>query len=125
MDLIIGGAYQGKTDWARAQYHLTDEDIYVCENDVRPDLSRPCVTHLEHFALSCLRRGEEPAEVLLKNKKLWEKSVLICNDINCGIVPMEAETRAWREACGRMLNALSSQAEHVYRIFCGLPLELK
>ena len=125
MDLIIGGAYQGKTDWAKEKFGLTESDIFVCEDGAEAEFDRPCTTHLERFALTCLRAGREPAEVLLEQKERWKDAVLICDDTNCGVVPMEAETRAWREACGRMLNALSPEAEHVWRIFCGLPLKLK
>lgn len=125
MELVIGGAYQGKTDWAKAQYGLSEADISICENGAEADLRAPCVTHLERFALTCLRAGIEPAEALLECKAQWQHHVLICDDINCGVVPMDAETRAWREACGRMLNRLAKEADSVYRIFCGLPLQLK
>ena len=69
--------------------------------------------------------GEEPKTVLLQQRDDWKDSVLICDDISCGVVPLDAETRAWREACGRMLSALSMEAETVTRIFCGLPQRLK
>ena len=125
MNLIIGGAYQGKTDWAKARFGLDDGAVFVCENGRDVDFSKPCITHLERFALDCLRQGKEPKDELFAHRAQWENAVLICDDTNCGVVPMEAETRAWREACGRMLNALSPEAEHVWRIFCGLALELK
>lgn len=125
MHLIIGGAFQGKTDWAKAQFDLTDADILECTEDRDVDFSRPCVTHLERFALYCLRQGQEPKGVLLQEKDGWKNSVLICDDISCGVVPLDAEDRAWREACGRMLNDLSIQAETVTRMFCGLPQRLK
>ena len=125
MHLIIGGAFQGKTDWAKAQFDLTDADILECTEDRDVDFSRPCVTHLERFVLYCLRQGQEPKGVLLQEKDGWKDSVLICDDISCGVVPLDAEDRAWREACGRMLNDLSIQAETVTRMFCGLPQRLK
>ena len=125
MHLIIGGAYQGKIDWAKAQFSIAEEDIFCCEEDRAAVLSARCITHLERFALYCLRQGLEPASVLENNQNLWENSILICNDISCGVVPLDAETRAWREACGRMLGMLSRKAETVTRIFCGLPQRLK
>lgn len=30
MELILGGVYQGKLDYARNSYALTDEDIFIC-----------------------------------------------------------------------------------------------
>ena len=125
MHLIIGGAFQGKTDWAKAQFSLDDGEIFECSEEADACLSAPCITHLERFALYCLRQGLEPAEVLEQRAEAWKNSVLICDDISCGVVPLEAETRAWREACGRMLNALSRRADTVTRIFCGLPQRLK
>ena len=70
-----------------------------------------------------MRTGKEPAEEL-KALDLSEK-ILICEDISCGVVPMDAEAREWREAVGRMNAMLASKAERVTRLFCGLPLELK
>ena len=32
MDLIIGGAYQGKLDYARERFHLETEDLAFYEN---------------------------------------------------------------------------------------------
>ena len=66
---------------------------------------------------------EKPADVL-GGLDLSEK-ILICEDISCGVVPMDAEAREWREAVGRMNAVLAAQADTVTRIFCGLPLELK
>ena len=125
MHLIIGGAFQGKTDWAKAQFDLTDADILECTEQTLPDFSAKCVTHLERFVLYCLRQGQEPKAVLAQRAEGWKNSVLICDDISCGVVPLDAEDRAWREACGRMLNDLSIQAETVTRMFCGLPQRLK
>jgi adenosyl cobinamide kinase/adenosyl cobinamide phosphate guanylyltransferase len=33
--------------------------------------------------------------------------------------------REWREAHGRMMNALSREADGVVRLFCGIPQVLK
>ena len=56
---------------------------------------------------------------------LDEQTILICDDISCGVVPMDKEVRAWREATGRAINALAAQADRVVRVFCGLPMVLK
>ena len=125
MHLIIGGAFQGKTDWAKAHFGLEDTDIFEYQPGCTPSFSAPCITHLERFVLDCLRRGEDPRQVLLEYKYLWQDSVLICEDISCGVVPIDGELRAWREACGRLLSMLSARAETVTRLFCGLPQRLK
>lgn len=122
MVLIIGGAYQGKTEYAKKTYSLQDADIFTCENtDIDPNAR--AIRHLERFALACVRAGKEPAEVL-RALDLSDK-ILICEDISCGVVPMDAVEREWREAVGRMNAMLAAKAERVTRLFCGLPLELK
>lgn len=122
MDLIIGGAYQGKTDYAKEKFALTDGEIAVCETQT-PDLTARCLCHLERFALACVKAGKEPAQVLAGCD--LQGKVLICDDISCGVVPIDAETREWREAVGRMTAALAARADTVTRVFCGLPLVLK
>lgn len=122
MVLIIGGAYQGKTEYAKKTYSLQDADIFTCEN-TGIDPNARAIRHLERFALACVRAGKEPAEVL-KAIDLSDK-ILICEDISCGVVPMDAVEREWREAVGRMNAMLAAKAERVTRLFCGLPLELK
>ena len=122
MVLIIGGAYQGKTEYAKKTYSLQDADIFTCEN-TGIDPNARAIRHLERFALACVRAGKEPAEVL-RALDLSDK-ILICEDISCGVVPMDAVEREWREAVGRMNAMLAAKAARVTRLFCGLPLELK
>ena len=122
MILIIGGAYQGKTEYAKKTYGLQDADIFTCENtDIDPNAR--AIRHLERFALACVRARKEPAEVL--NAIDLSDKILICEDISCGVVPMDAVEREWREAVGRMNAMLAAKAARVTRLFCGLPLELK
>ena len=122
MVLIIGGAYQGTTEYAKKTYSLQDADIFTCEN-TGIDTNARVIRHLERFALACVRAGKEPAEAL-RALDLSDK-ILICEDISCGVVPMDAVEREWREAVGRMNAMLAAKAERVTRLFCGLPLELK
>lgn len=122
MHLIIGGAYQGKTDYARAQYSLADEDIYTCCGEEIPQDAK-ALCHLERFARACAAQGRSAVAAW---KELGISSeVVICDDVFCGIVPMEPEERLWREETGRLLTAIAADAARVTRIFCGLPMELK
>lgn len=124
MNLIIGGAYQGKRDFAKKTYSLTDSDIYTCRGS-EIDFSLPCIDHIEEFALACVREGIDPLAFFQANRAAWQGSVLICQDIFCGVVPMEAELRAWRNSTGQLCQYLSREAQRVSRIFCGLEQRLK
>ena len=119
MDLIIGGAYQGKETYAREHYALEDGDVFACDEDGEPDYSKRCICHLERYVLSCIRKGTEPV------CPFREDAVVLCTDISCGVVPTDEEIRAWREAVGRLVCSLAGRAEHVTRLFCGIPQVLK
>ena len=113
MDLIIGGAYQGKCTFAAEKYRLTAADI--C--DLAADAPAParCYVHLEALT----RRGQAAEALPL----LLAAEVVVAREIGSGVVPIDAGERAWRERHGRLLRQLAESAGHVYRVFCGLTEE--
>ena len=123
MIFVFGGAHQGRGEFVRG---LGYSEIRTADEETRiPDFSTGAVRGLEHWALGCVQRGEEPAALLAATEDAWRDCALIGTDFSCGVVPMDAETRAWREANGRLNNYLAQRAERVVRMFCGLPQELK
>lgn len=125
MHLVIGGAYQGKLRWAAAHFQLSDADIFTCTDSAPVDFSRRCIYHLEAFALGCARRKDDPIGIFRAAYPAWADSIFICEDIFCGVVPIERESRAWREAAGQLATYLADRAETVTRLFCGLEQRLK
>lgn len=124
MVLIIGGAYQGKLQYAKEAYGLGDGDIFTCAGR-EIDFSKRCIYKLEEYVYACTQAGEDPRAYLEENKEKWADSVILCRDIFCGVVPMEADQRAWRQETGRLCQYLSKEADSVIRIFCGLEQRLK
>ena len=53
------------------------------------------------------------------------EGVVICDEVGCGVVPMDREERAWREQVGRTCCRLAERAAAVYRVTCGLGVRLK
>lgn len=125
MNLIIGGAYQGKLDYARKKFSLSDTQIFHCTDNSNINFNLACIDHIENFVLYCLRQELDAIEIFRENKSMWQDSILVSNDIFCGVVPLSAEARAWRDATGRLLAYLSQEAKTVTRIFCGLEQKLK
>ena len=125
MELIIGGAYQGKTEYAKAAFGLNDSDIFVCDKDGNIDFSKRCISHIERFSFWCVEHGIEPADYFFEHAENAENLIVISDDISCGVVPIDKTERAWREANGRLLIHLSKESEHVTRVFCGLSQRLK
>ena len=125
MDFIIGGAYQGKLNCARNTFAVQDNEIFTCteENDI--EFGARCIDKIEEFTLWCVRNGKDATEIFKENRGKWADSVLICQDIFCGVVPLGADMRAWRDMTGRLCAYLSEEAASVTRMFCGLEQRLK
>ena len=124
MKLIIGGAYQGKRDFAKAAFSLTESDIFTCTGE-EIDFSAPCIDKIEEFTLACVKAGADPVELFRQTREQWKDSILICQDIFCGVVPVDAQLRQWRQETGRLCQYLTRNADSVSRIFCGLEQKLK
>lgn len=113
MVLIVGGLGAGKRAYAQT--------LGYTPRQMSPRLEAPCPVLYDLQALV-------PVEVdgwhaLLP--ALLQKEVLICNEVGCGVVPIDAKERLWREEVGRLCIALARRATHVVRIQCGLPIALK
>ena len=124
MTLIIGGAYQGKLEFAREAFSLGEDDVFTCSG-TEIDFSRPCINALEEFTLACVRQGLDPVAYLQSHRAQWENTVFICQDLFCGVVPVDTELRSWRHTTGLVCQYLSREAARVSRIFCGLEQRLK
>ena len=125
MILVFGGAYQGKLDYVREHYGR-DKTVFQCtDSTMAVDFSRDIINALHWLVLAQLRHGIDPGEDWAKNTALWESKIIICDDISCGIVPMDQEMRLWRETTGRLLNDLARRSDEVIRVFCGLGTKLK
>lgn len=120
MILIIGGAFQGKLDFAKKSLDLTEDDVFTC-NGENIDFSKRCIDKIEAFTWA----NEDPLGYFQTHREQWENSVLILQDISCGVVPLGAENRAWRLKTGRLCQYLAGEASRVSRIFCGLEQRLK
>lgn len=75
--------------------------------------------HMELF------QTEEQQEKFLC--RLLEKpdKIIIGDEIGCGIVPLEAKEREYREIYGRMMCRIAQQADKVTRIICGVHQVIK
>ena len=139
MKLIFGGAFQGKLEYAKKNFDI--KSVHDCGAGVspeaavgggavdfagtEPDFSKDAVCALEKFVLKCVRDGVEAKEYFMENKEKWQDKVLILTDVSQGIVPMDAELRAFREMNGRLMLYLASEAEEVIRVFCGIGKKVK
>ena len=121
MIVIFGGAYQGKLEYAKENFNISDDDVFVCREDstaIDNAMSKKVIYGLENFTFACVKAGLEAREEL-------EGKIIICADISQGIVPLDADQRAWREMNGRCMLWLGRESERVIRVFCGLGQDIK
>ena len=125
MILIFGGSYQGKLEFAKETFGITENDVFTCTVDSEIDWSKKVLYNLDQSFLRHVREGKESREVLKDHLDQLKDKILIVNDISQGIVPMERENRDWREMTGRAMLYISKEADEVYRVFCGLGSKIK
>ena len=129
MIFIIGGACQGKRDFARGLFGLSYEEwergVADGEKDL-PELAweKPYLTSFHQWVRQILAQGEDPAGFVEKVLGAAPE-VVVMEEVGCGVVPIERRDRELREAVGRAGQALAARAQQVYRVVCGIPMRLK
>ena len=111
MILIIGGAHCGKRGYAAATFGYAFKQMSDQLDDA-PVL----------YDLQALLRNQDFQALL---PTLLQKRAVICNEVGCGVVPIDDNERAWRERVGRACCALAQLAERVIRVQCGVGIVIK
>ena len=110
MILIIGGSYQGKTEYALTNF--------------------PNARFLNQAHLLIKKRvaeGKSEAKILAELKETVAEGdwVIISDDIGNGVVPLDKTDRKWREICGRVLIEIAKEATEVHRVILGIGQRIK
>ena len=115
MIFIVGGAYQGKLDYAKD--HFTDGYQFINE--------------FHKYVRGCMKQGGNPE---LEVKRLVntarvsggeEKLIIISDEVGSGLVPLDAFEREYREVNGRVNCYLASEASQVIRVTAGIGSRIK
>ena len=129
MILITGGAFQGKTAFAKEQFSLHDGDFADGEScPLERFGEKPALCRLHMLVRRMLAAGltEEGIEAAVLNGLSDGRcQIVLTDEIGCGVVPMEKSDRIWRECVGRLVCKLAEQADTVVLMQCGLPTLLK
>ena len=124
MEMIIGGVYQGKENYARKNFpditwrkgsELTEEELYQAEG----------ILGFHDYIKRSMKEGKDLSglaqELLEKNPNV----VLVSEEVGYGIVPADAFERRYRETVGRICTELAAGSSKVTRIVCGIGMVLK
>ena len=120
--LIVGGACQGKREYAQKAFGLNEREILPWNEEWE---AASCIADLHLRVRACLEKGLTQQEVLEKLLPFCQGKIVLCDDIFCGVVPLDALERQWREVTGRLLCRLAQEADSVIRMQCGLPQAIK
>lgn len=58
-------------------------------------------------------------------EELTGYDIVLATEVGGGVVPIDADQRAAREAAGRLACMLAARADCVVQMFCGIPTILK
>lgn len=109
MVLIIGGAYQGKTAYAKEHF----PEGWRIENQYHRKVKEQ------------MKAGKEPLEEAKKLLEGKDDLIIISDEIGYGLVPADAFEREYREKSGRVNCYFASHAQQVIRVVCGIGDRIK
>lgn len=124
MILVVGGAFQGKTAYACEKFNIDEKEAVDGNScDLEELYSAKLIYHFHQYVKRLMLDNIEFSLDELKSKN--PELILVTNELGCGIVPMEAFDREYREKTGRICCELAREAREVHRVVCGLGMVLK
>ena len=138
MELIIGGCFQGKLDYAKQR--CKEAGICVREEEILDGGKMPAeeyrertgapvriLNHLHLVVRQYVETGKEQEIIPLLDRLLmkYPDMLIVCDEVGLGLVPVGETQQEYREAVGHTLCHLARQAVHMVRITAGIPLVIR
>lgn len=124
MKMVIGGAWQGQLEWAKAHYETKDWiDGKTCPMEAIFSCGGIC--DFQEYVKRLLQEGQDAKKFADKLISLNPEVVIVSNEIGYGLVPIDAFDRRYREETGRVCTCLASYSEQVVRVVMGIGSVLK
>lgn len=124
MKLVIGGAYQGKKDYAAKKYGILEwadgrscgfDDIYTSSG----------IHHFHEYVRRGLIEGRDLSGLAQSLAEKNGELVIVSNELGYGVVPIDAFDRKFREEHGRLCCKLAEASDEVSRVICGIGTVIK
>lgn len=124
MEMMIGGAFQGKASLAEKTYphikwvrggEISEEELFQAEG----------ILEFHEFIRKELKEGQSTE--LLSKRLIRENPgvILVSDEVGYGVVPIDAFDRAYRESVGRVCTELAAFCSKVTRVVCGIGTVIK
>lgn len=125
MEFITGGAYSGKTEYAKKNYIIkhyvnskTELDTLLKE-EASEDRGCVFVDCVELIVRELCLVGEDAAAYFAQASENRQEWVFAQRELGCGVVPMDAFERSYREVNGRVACILAGKSGRVIRMVAG------
>ena len=126
MNLIIGGAFQGKKEYTRQYFQIAREEMIDGAKASYSELFQcRCMFHFHEWIKRGIQEnwnlGNLGERLALENPRI----VLITNELGYGVVPVDAFDRRYRETTGRICTEIAARCSKVIRVSCGLGMVIQ
>ncbi len=111
--LIIGGFAAGKRDYARTLGYQDEDFTQEIEDE------KPVLWGLQELVY------QDPESAMEMLPRLLKKQAVICDEVGCGVTPVDPRQRLAREQTGRLCAALAARAQKAVRVCFGIPTVIK
>ncbi|MGK7376515.1 bifunctional adenosylcobinamide kinase/adenosylcobinamide-phosphate guanylyltransferase [Planococcus sp. 1R117A] len=129
MHIVFGGAFNGKRQYVK---ELLGNREYIWYEGKLPDQAASflVIAGIEEWVKAQLDKGTDEKDITRGieqaislqpiNQQIW-----ILTDMNRGIVPVDPLERELRDVIGRLYQHLFKKADHITRIWYGIPQTIK
>ena len=124
MEMIIGGAFQGKSSLAESKYPDI-RWVKGAEADWEAISKAKGILGFHEYIRKELKEGREVTSLAKDLIQANPDVVIVSDEVGYGVVPIDAFDRLYREKVGRILCKAVEQAEEVYRVVAGIPVCIK
>lgn len=132
MKLIIGGYAQGKLQYVLQEKSVENCVIYEAELPTQAQMQEAdrqgkqiIINHFHKWVKRRILEQGAPEEEIRDFFRQNQEIIVISDEIGNGIVPVDAQERAYRERTGRILVEMAKKADEVVRVICGIGQKIK
>lgn len=126
MIMIVGGAFQGKTQYVKSEFSFSESEILNGENcDIGNTFTAKCIKNYHLLVKGLIAENIDPIDFTQKLCQENSDAVIVMDEIGCGIIPLEKDERRWREITGRCGCIIAENSSLVIRMNCGIANVIK
>ena len=124
MEMMIGGAFQGKSALAEKRYPQ-ENWINGADADWEMLSCAEGVLGFHEYIRKEMKAGRSVDQLAEDLIRVNPDLILVSDEVGYGVVPIDAFDRAYREVVGRICTKLAAYSHRVTRVACGIGTVIK